>query len=84
VYSAQSRLIAQFLAAQERLPVAVSAALARGSQPEVRIDIPRHEWLRDMRRTRRHFERIMRRNAASEGAGRDTAGLRPDYVTARA
>lgn len=63
VYSAQSRLIAQFLTAQERAPGALSATLARHSPPESRIDIPRHEWLRDMRRMQRRIDRIVRRAA---------------------
>jgi cation diffusion facilitator CzcD-associated flavoprotein CzcO len=82
VYSAQSRLVAQFLRAQERLPIAVSTAIARGLQPEARIDIPRHEWLRDMRRTQRRIDRITRR-ALTEDPGRGTAGVRPDFVTVR-
>jgi hypothetical protein len=43
VYSAQARLIAKFLTAQERTPIPLSAVLARSSRPESRIDIPRHE-----------------------------------------
>jgi len=63
VYSAQSRLGAQFLTAQEGAPGALSATLARDSPPESRIDIPRHEWLRDMRHTQRRIDRILRRAA---------------------
>ena len=53
VYSAQARLIAKFLTAEERAEVALSALYTRSSRPEARIDIPRHEWQRDMARTRR-------------------------------
>ncbi len=61
VYSAQARLIAKFLTAQERAEVALSALYARSSRPEARIDIPRHEWQRDMDRTHRRIDRILRR-----------------------
>jgi cation diffusion facilitator CzcD-associated flavoprotein CzcO len=60
VYSAQARLIAKFLTAQERARIALSADYARYSRPEVRIDIPRHEWQRDMTRTHRRIDRILR------------------------
>jgi cation diffusion facilitator CzcD-associated flavoprotein CzcO len=56
VYSAQARLIAKFLAAP--------AELAPSSQPEARIDIPRHEWLRDMDRAQRRIDRVLRRTPA--------------------
>jgi cation diffusion facilitator CzcD-associated flavoprotein CzcO len=62
VYSAQARLIAKFLAAQ---PMGLSARFARSSRPESRIDIPRHEWTRDMDRTRGRIDRILRRRPAS-------------------
>ncbi len=39
--------------------------LARSSRPESRIDIPRHEWTRDMRGTQRQIDRILRRTPAS-------------------
>ena len=68
VYSAQARLIAKFLTAQERSPVPLSATLARSSPPESRIDIPRHEWTRDMDRTQRRIAHILRR-----GQSRDTS-----------
>jgi hypothetical protein len=61
VYSAQARLIARFLTAQERAPIPLSARFARSSRPEARIDIPRHEWARDMRRAERRIGRILRR-----------------------
>lgn len=54
VYSAQARLIAKFL----RTSAPASAILARSSRPESRIDIPRHEWMRDMRRTERRIARM--------------------------
>lgn len=61
VYSAQARLIAKFLTAQKRARIALSALYTRSSRPEARIDIPRHEWQRDMDRTRRRILRILRR-----------------------
>ena len=66
VYSAQARLIAKFL----RTPAPVSALLARSSRPESRIDIPRHEWQRDMDRTHRRIDRIVRRTPARASAPR--------------
>jgi cation diffusion facilitator CzcD-associated flavoprotein CzcO len=54
VYSAQARLIAKFLAAGDR---PLSAEFARSSRPEARIDIPRHEWTRDMRRAHKRIGR---------------------------
>ncbi|MET0686972.1 MAG: NAD(P)-binding domain-containing protein [Solirubrobacteraceae bacterium] len=77
VYSAQARLIARFLTVQERTPTPLSATLARSSRPESRIDVPRHEWTRDMDRTRRRVARLLRRPphavaaAAPEPAPRD-------------
>ena len=68
VYSAQGRLIARFLTAQERTPMPLSAILARSSRPESRIDIPRHEWTRDMHRTQRRLARILRRAPRADGA----------------
>ena len=68
VYSAQARLIAKFLTAQERAPIALSARFARASPPESRIDIPRHEWQRDMTRTHRRIDRILRRTRAGAHA----------------
>jgi cation diffusion facilitator CzcD-associated flavoprotein CzcO len=65
VYSAQARLIAKFLTAQGRASIALSALYTRSSRPESRIDIPRHEWQRDMDRTRR---RILRRTPARADA----------------
>jgi len=61
VYSAQARLIAKFLTAQERSGIALSASHAKGARPEARIDVPRHEWQRDMERTHRRIDRILRR-----------------------
>jgi hypothetical protein len=61
VYSAQARLIAKFLTAGERADTALCAVFSRSSRPESRIDIPRHEWQRDMDRTRRRILRILRR-----------------------
>jgi cation diffusion facilitator CzcD-associated flavoprotein CzcO len=48
VYSAQARLIAKFLAA---------GGAPRFDRPEARIDIPRHEWQRDMDRAHRRVKR---------------------------
>ena len=59
VYSAQARLIAKFLAAPAEF--APSAFLSRSSRPESRIDVPRHEWQRDMDRTHRRIARVLRR-----------------------
>ena len=75
VYSAQARLIGRFLTAQERAPVALSAQLARRSPAEARIDIPRHEWQRDMDRTRRQIDRILRRGRGGAQAPRSTPDL---------
>jgi hypothetical protein len=81
VYSAQARLIAEFLTAQERASVALSALLSRSSRPESRIDIPRHEWQRDMDRTRRRIDRILRRRPArADAPERDVARGRRDYL----
>jgi Flavin-binding monooxygenase-like len=80
VYSAQARLIAGFLTAHERSCIALSSDLARGVRPEARIDIPRHEWKRDMDRTRRRMARILRRAPHRAGAfPRDTSRSR-DYL----
>jgi hypothetical protein len=68
VYSAQARLIAKFLTAQERTPTPLSAILRLSSRPESRIDIPRHEWTRDMHRTQRRIARILRRSPDADGA----------------
>jgi cation diffusion facilitator CzcD-associated flavoprotein CzcO len=76
VYSAQARLIAKFLTAQERSGVALSATFSKGSRPEARIDIPRHEWQRDMDRTHRRIDRILRSTPARGGAPSRT----PDQV----
>ena len=68
VYSAQARLIAKFLTAQEHRGTPLAAAYARASRAESRIDIPRHEWSRDMARAHRRIDRILRRTpAASRG-----------------
>ena len=68
VYSAQARLVAKFLTAQERAAVELSARFARGARPEARIDIPRHEWQRDMDRTQRRVDRMLRRTRARANA----------------
>jgi hypothetical protein len=70
VYSAQARLIAKFL----RTAAPVSAILARSSRPESRIDIPRHEWTRDMQRTERRVAR-MRVAAPGDMARRDVLAV---------
>ena len=81
VYSAQARLIAKFLTAQERTPTPLSAILERSSRRETRIDIPRHEWARDMQRTQRRMARILRRTPRSDGAGPpDPARGSRDYL----
>jgi hypothetical protein len=64
VYSAQARLVAKFLTVQEDADIALSALYTRSSRPEARIDVPRHEWQRDMDRTRRRIDRIPRRTGA--------------------
>ena len=68
VYSAQARLIAKFLTAGERSGIVFSATHAKASRPEARIDIPRHEWQRDMDRTHRRIDRILRRTPARAAA----------------
>jgi cation diffusion facilitator CzcD-associated flavoprotein CzcO len=81
VYSAQARLIAKFLTAQERAGIALSAHYARCSRPESRIDVPRHEWERDMERTRRRIDRILRRTATRADASPPHASRGPrDYL----
>jgi cation diffusion facilitator CzcD-associated flavoprotein CzcO len=67
VYSAQARLIAKLLAAPPEFTPA--------SRPDSRIDIPRHEWQRDMDRTHRQIDRVLRRAPSR-------AGLRPRDVVA--
>ena len=65
VYSAQTRLVAKLLTAQERDGgFAASALYARSSRPEARIDVPRHEWQRDMERAHRRIDRVVRRSRA--------------------
>jgi hypothetical protein len=65
VYSAQTRLVAKLLTAQERDGgFAASALYARSSRPEARIDVPRHEWQRDMERAHRRIDRVLRRSRA--------------------
>jgi cation diffusion facilitator CzcD-associated flavoprotein CzcO len=82
VYSAQARLIANFLTAQERADIALSAIYTRSSRPESRIDIPRHKWQRDMDRTRRRNARILRRTPArADTSQADTARGPRDYLT---
>jgi cation diffusion facilitator CzcD-associated flavoprotein CzcO len=75
VYSAQSRLVARFLKAHEESRVELSATLARHSRAESRIDIPRHEWLRDMRRTHRRIGRIVRRAAGRPRSQLETSSV---------
>jgi cation diffusion facilitator CzcD-associated flavoprotein CzcO len=70
VYSAQARLIAKFLTAQERAGTELAALYTRDSRPEARIDIPRHEWQRDMDRSRRRIIRILRHTRPSANAAR--------------
>jgi hypothetical protein len=79
VYSAQARLIAKFLTAQERAGIALSALYTRSSRPESRIDIPRHEWQRDMDRTRRRIVRILRRTPRRADA--PPSRVSRDYLT---
>ena len=80
VYSAQARLIAKLLTAQERTPLPLSAVLARSSRPESRIDIPRHEWTRDMHRTQRRIARILRRSPGADGAAAPDLTRSRDYL----
>jgi cation diffusion facilitator CzcD-associated flavoprotein CzcO len=83
VYSAQARLIAKFLTAQERAGIELSALYARASPPEARIDIPRHEWQRDMDRTCRRIARILRRTPErADASSPDTLWAR-DYLAIR-
>jgi hypothetical protein len=67
VYSAQARLVAKFLTAHEHGGPPLSAIYTRASRAESRIDIPRHEWNRDMARTHRRIDRILRRSTAAAG-----------------
>ena len=60
VYSAQARLVAKFLTAQERDPAPLAAGFAHGSRPESRIDVPRHEWTRDMDRAHKRTAPMQR------------------------
>jgi cation diffusion facilitator CzcD-associated flavoprotein CzcO len=81
VYSAQARVIAKFLTAQERSDIALSALYTRSSRPESRIDIPRHEWQRDMDRTRRRIVRILRRTPTRADASPPHTSRGPrDYL----
>jgi cation diffusion facilitator CzcD-associated flavoprotein CzcO len=81
VYSAQTRLIAKFLAAQERAAdFAPSALYTRSSRPESRIDIPRHEWQRDMDRTHRRIARVLRRTRVRDHSRPDTRREPRDYL----
>jgi cation diffusion facilitator CzcD-associated flavoprotein CzcO len=74
VYSAQARLIAKFLTAQERAATPLSAIYARSSSAESRIDIPRHEWTRDMKRAERRIARILRRAPGREAVAPSGTG----------
>jgi cation diffusion facilitator CzcD-associated flavoprotein CzcO len=70
VYSAQAHLVAKFLRAAEGTAIPLSATYAKRSPAESRIDIPRHEWQRDMDRSHRHIDRILRRvQPAAESLG---------------
>jgi cation diffusion facilitator CzcD-associated flavoprotein CzcO len=81
VYSAQARLIAKFLTAEERTDVGLSDLYTRSSRPEARIDIPRHEWQRDMDRTRRGIDRMLRRKPThADASPRHTSRGRRDYL----
>jgi hypothetical protein len=60
VYSAQARLVAKFLRAHERGAGALTERLGRGTRPESRVDIPRHEWTRDMARAHKRIDRVLR------------------------
>jgi hypothetical protein len=50
--------------------MAFSATHAKASRPEARIDIPRHEWQRDMDRTHRRIDRILKRTLTPADAPR--------------
>jgi cation diffusion facilitator CzcD-associated flavoprotein CzcO len=80
VYSAQARLIAKFLTAQENADIALSDLYARSSRPESRIDIPRHEWQRDMTRTHRRIDRILRRPRAGAHAAQPVGSYPRRYL----
>jgi cation diffusion facilitator CzcD-associated flavoprotein CzcO len=67
VYSAQARLVAKFLEARQNGATALWATMARGSRPEARIDIPRHEWRRDMDRAHRRADHLLRRASVATG-----------------
>lgn len=59
VYSAQAELVVRFLRLHERRPsFPVSAHLAARQRPDTRIDIVRHEWLRQMARTHKAVQRL--------------------------
>jgi len=68
----------KFLTAEKRADVGLSALYTRSSRPEARIDIPRHEWQRDMDRTRRGIDRMLRRKPtrADASAGHTSRGRR--------
>jgi cation diffusion facilitator CzcD-associated flavoprotein CzcO len=81
VYSAQARLVAKFLAAQERAAdFAPSAFYTRSSRPESRIDIPRHEWQRDMDRTHRRIGRVLRSTRVRDASLPDNRREPRDYL----
>jgi cation diffusion facilitator CzcD-associated flavoprotein CzcO len=81
VYSAQARLIAKFLAAQQRTAdFAPSVLYTRSSRPEARIDIPRHEWQRDMDRTHRRIARVLRRTPVRDDSRPDHRCDPHDYL----
>ena len=73
VYSAQTRLVAKFLRAHERGAGALVEQLGRGTKPESRIDIPRHEWTRDMTRAHKRIDRILRGRPRATDAAQLTA-----------
>ena len=81
VYSAQTRLVAKFLAAQERAgEFAPSALFARSSRAESRIDIPRHEWQRDMDGAHRRMARVLCRTRVREASHLDDRREPRDYL----
>jgi cation diffusion facilitator CzcD-associated flavoprotein CzcO len=61
VYSAQARLVAKFLRARQPLT-------RHFYSPESRIDIPRHEWDRDMDRAHKQIDKLLRRAPAPTAA----------------
>ena len=58
VYSAQAHLVSDILGLYEQGVPDPARRLTHGAAPESRIDIPRHLWLGDMRRTARRLARL--------------------------